>query len=311
MRKGILVFTLAMTVALVFAAGTAAAQNGTVSAEAQTTEGDSVVIDSIEMDEDGAVAVYDEDSISEEPGSLLGYTEVSEGTSSGVEVELDESIEEHGFLHAVLYTAEPPEDYNEDDASLVTEESGEVASDYFFVAVVSEDLRAGAEALDDYSTDDLNSDLESYAQINQQRRENSERISDLELQIDDFERRGGDEYEDEIENLRDEISNIESENEDIESRISDFESTLSDLESIGAESGDGTGDGTSTDGNGAEDGTEDGNVSEDGTDGNGTEDGDGGTEADSEEPEGLPGFTVVAALVAVLTGGALLRRGDE
>jgi len=302
MRKRILVFALAVTVALVFVAGTAAAQNGTVSAEAQTTEGDSVVIDSVDIDDDGAVAVYDEDSISEDPGSLLGFSEVSEVTSSGVEVELDEPVEEHGFLHAVLYTAEPPSDYNEDDASLVTEESDEVASDYFFVAVVSEDLTAGAEALEDYDADDLDSDLESYAQIRQQRRENAERISDLEIQIDKFERRGGDEYEDEIQNLRDEISNIESENEDIDSRISDFESTLSDLESIGADSGNGTGtgDGTDTDGNG------DGNVSEDG-DGNVSDDstGDGGTD---DEPEGLPGFTAVGALVAVLTAALLARR---
>lgn len=294
MRKRILVFALAVTVALVFALGTAAAQNGTVSAEAQTTEGDSVVIDSIEMEEDGAVAVYDEDSISEDPGSLLGYTEVSEGTSSDVEVDLDESVEEHGFLHAVLYTAEPPSEYDEDEGSLVTEENGEVARDYFFVAVVSEDLLAGAEALEDYDTDDLNNDLESYARVNQQRRENAERISDFESQIDEFESRGGDDYDDEIQNLRDEISNIESENEDIESRISNFESTLSDLESIGSEMGDSTGNETDTDG-------EDGNVSEDGTE-------DGGTD---DESEGLPGFTVFAALVALLTGGALLRRNNE
>ncbi|MDZ7687921.1 MAG: PGF-CTERM sorting domain-containing protein [Halobacteriales archaeon] len=298
MRKRILVVVLAITAVLVLTAGTAAAQNGTVSAEAQTTEGGSVVIDSIEMEEDGAVAVYDEDSISEEPNSLLGYAEVSEGTSSDVEVELDESMEEHGFLHAVLYTAEPPSTFDDEDDSVVTEESGEVAQDFFFVSVASEDLIAGAEALEDYDADDLMDNLDSYAQINQQRRENSESISNLERQIDELEQRGGEDFEDEIQDLRDQISDIEGNNDGIESEISRLESNLNDLEDIGAEAGNET----DTDGNGTEDGTEDGNVTDDGED-----DGDDG----SDEPEGLPGFTVVAALVALLTGGALLRRNDE
>ena len=307
MRKRILVVALVATVALVSVAGTAVAQNGTVSAEAQTTEGDTVVIEDVEMEEDGAVAVYDEDGIGEEPNSLLGFTEVDEGTSSDVEVELDESMEEHGFLHAVLYTETPPSDYDEDDDALVTNEEGEVARDYFYVAVASEDLLSAAEQLES-GREGLMDDLDSYAQINQQRRENAETVSELQNQIDDLEDRGGEDYEDDIEDLQDQISDIEGENEDIQDQISSFESTLSDLEEIDTASGDGTDDGTETDGgDGTEDGGEDGNE----TDGGEGGDGEGGDGAEDGGGEGLPGFTVVGALVALLSGGALLRRNRE
>jgi PGF-CTERM protein len=307
MRKRILVVAVVATLALVSVAGTAAAQNGTVSVDAQTTEGETAVIDSVDMEEDGAVAVYDEDSISEEPNSLLGYADVDEGTSSDVEVELDEGMEDHGFLHAVLYTETPPSDYDEDEDSLVTDENDEIAKDFFYAAVASDDLLTAAEQLES-GREGLMDDLDSYAQINQQRRENAETISDLRQQIDDLEDTGGDEYEDDIEDLQDQVSDIEGENEDIEDQISSFESTLNELEELDTASGDGTDDGTETDGgDGTEDGGGDGNET-DGGEGNSGETGDG---AEDGGGEGLPGFTVLGALVALLSGGALLRRNRE
>ena len=282
------ILLVALAASLVLLAGSAVAQDASINTEAQTIEeGGTVTIDSLEIDEDGWVAVYEE-SVTGGPDfdSLVGVTEVESGSESDLEIETE--IEEDGFYYAVLHydeSASSEFDYPDDP---VVGLNGSEVQDYMFVVVGTGE------------------EYQAYADANQQRRDLQEQLTDLQDQVDDFERRGEDEYEDEIQNLRDEIQNIQDDIEDLDGIIQDREELLQQLEEAEEQAeGDGS-DGGETDGEGDGNGTEG-----DGTDGNGTENGTDGEGTGTEEPEGLPGFTVVAALVALLTGGALLRRDNE
>jgi len=263
---------------LVLLTGSAVAQDASIDTEAQTTEDGTVTINSAEIDQDGWVAVYGE-SVTDGPNfdDLVGATEIDEGSHSDIEVETD--IEEHGFYYAVLHhdeSADSEFDYPDDPVVEVNETA---VQDFMFVAVGTGD------------------EYEAYADANQQRRDLQNQLESLRQQVNDLEDSGGDEYEDEIENLRDEIDTIEQDIEDLDGVIQDREELLQQLEEAEEQAGNESGTDDGETGDGTSDG-EDGGTTDDGTE-------DGET---SEEPEGLPGFTVVAALVALLTGGALLRR---
>jgi PGF-CTERM protein len=276
MRRKILVATLAASLLLV--AAPAAAQDVSVNAEPQATSGDNVTIDSVEMDDDGWVAVYSE-SVDEGPNfdDLKGAAEVEDGEQDDIVVETD-GLDENGFYYAVLhYEEEDSGEFNYPGDSEVTYNDSTVQDD-FYVAVGTQ---AG---------------LQGYAEANQQRRNLQEQIDDLEDQRDELERRldrmnGTDEnLEDQLENVRDELDITQEDLEDIDATIAETEDLLGQLSNA------------SDDGTGSDGGDADGNTS-DGDDGNASDDG-------SDEPQGLPGFTAVAALFAALTAGALLARRD-
>ncbi len=273
------------SVALVLSAGAAAAQDVSVSADAQATEGDSVLIDTVEIDEDGWVAVYEE-SVLEEPDfdSLVGVEAVDEGTHTNIDVETE--IEEHGFYYAVLhYDESAATEFDYPDDPVVTDDDGNDVQDFFFVSVETEELAAGAEQFEDV---DIRSFLLNYAETNQQKREIEHRLSNLRDSVDELEDREDEDVEDELQNLRDEIDAEEEFLEELEVTLADREELLRQIEEMGAEEVD----------------------DDDDADDDADEETDDDEEDDDTEPEGLPGFTAVAALVALLTGGALLRRNE-
>lgn len=278
MRKKILLAALAASLLLV--AAPAAAQDVSVNAEPQATAGDNVTVDSLEIDQDGWVAVYSE-SVEGGPNfdDLKGAAEVDDGEHEDVLVET-EGLDENAFYYAVLhYENETSGELNYPEDTEVTH-NGSTVQDDFFVAVGTQDV------------------LDSYARANQQRRTLQNRIDSLQDQIDELERRSdrtdNEDLQDQIETLRDELESTRDSLQNIDGTIQETESLLEQMEENATDTDGGEGDG-SDGGNGSD---------TDGQDGNGS-DGDG-----SEEPQGLPGFTAVAALVAALTAAVLLNRRD-
>ncbi|MFP4174832.1 MAG: hypothetical protein ACLFSW_03530 [Halobacteriales archaeon] len=273
MRKKILLAAIAVSLFLV--AAPAAAQDVSVTAEPQATTGENVTIDSAEIDDDGWVAVYSE-SVDEGPNfdELKGAAEVEDGENDDIVVET-EGLDENGFYYAVLhYEEEEAGEFNYPEDSEVTYNDSTVQDD-FYVAVGTEDV------------------LQSYAEANQQRRDLRERIDSLEDQLEELEERSEDtngtdeDLEDQIDSVREELETTRDSFDEIDSTIQETESLLEE-----------TSNGSDTDG-GDEGDTDDGND----TDGNTSDDG-------TDEPQGLPGFTAVAALVAGLTAAVFLGRRD-
>jgi len=271
MQKSILLVALAAALFLV--AAPAAAQDVSVNAEAQATAGDNVTVDSAEIDDDGWVAVYSE-SVDEGPNfdDLKGAAEVEDGENDDIVVETD-GLDENGFYYAVLhYEEESSGGFNYPEDAEVTLNDSTVQDD-FYVAVGTQDV------------------LGSYAQANQQRRDLRDRVDSLESQLDTLEDRSEDtdgtdeDLQDQIDSVRDELESTRDSLEEIDSTIQETENLLGQManetENDGGDTG-GDGDGNDTDGNGSDDG--------------------------SEEPQGLPGFTAVGALVAALTAALLTRR---
>jgi PGF-CTERM protein len=269
----------AVAASLLFLAAPAAAQDVSVNAEAQATTGENVTIESVEIDDDGWVAVYSE-SVDGGPNfdGLVGSAEVEDGENDDVVVETPD-LEENGFYYAVLhYEEESAGEFNYPEDSEVTVNDSAVQDD-FFVAVGTQDI------------------LESYAEANQNRRALRDRIDNLETQIDDLEESANamngtdqevEDIEDQIDSLRDELESTRDDLDNVDSTIEETESLLEQAENQST-------DDTET---GSEDGgseSENGNESDDGED---------------EQPEGLPGFTAVAALVAALTAAVVLTRRD-
>jgi PGF-CTERM protein len=268
----------AVAASLLFLAAPAAAQDVSVNAEAQATTGENVTIESVEIDDDGWVAVYSE-SVDGGPNfdGLVGSAEVEDGENDDVVVETPD-LEENGFYYAVLhYEEESAGEFNYPEDSEVTVNDSTVQDD-FYVAVGTQDI------------------LESYAEANQNRRALRERTDSLESQIDELEESANklndsqelDDVEDQIESLRDELESTRDNLDNVDSTIEETESLLEQAENQSTDDTD----------TGSEDG---GSESE-----NGNESDDGG----DEQPEGLPGFTAVAALVAALTAAVVLTRRD-
>jgi len=286
MRKtSLLIVALVASLALLALTGSAAAQGlGTsvsVEAGAQSTAGDNVTIDSVEIDQDGWVAVYEED-VGGEPdlGAPAGSAEVDEGTNT--EVEVDTDLEESGFYYAVLHYDEPSQGELNDPVEV----NGTDVQDFFFVAVGTRDVH------------------QSYAEAKQNRRSLSNRLDELRERVDELQRRNerssNESVQSDIDRLNSDIDAVEQDIQELDSTISETESLLQELEEAEQqaeeaeseqESG---GDGDGDSGEGTDNETDDGS-DEDGEGANG-----GG--------EGLPGFTAVAALVAALTVALLAKR---
>lgn len=276
MQKKILLAALAASLFLV--AAPAAAQDVSVNAEPQATDGDSVTIDSVEIDADGWVAVYSE-SVDEGPNfdDLKGTAEVDDGEHDDVVVET-EGLDENAFYYAVLhYEEDESGEFNYPGDSEVTQNDSTVQDD-FFVAVGTRDIH------------------QSYAEANQQRRSLREQADTLDQQLSDLEDQAEtsgteDEVQDQIDTVRDNLESTRDSIDQIDSTIQDTEDLLQEIDENGTDSTGGDGD-TGDDGNAS--------------DGNGSET-DGDTQ---EEPQGLPGFTAVTALVAGLTAAVFLGRRD-
>lgn len=253
----------------------AAAQNNSVSTSAQATDGDSVVIDTVEIEEGGWVAVYKETATGN-LGELYGAESLGSGSHVDVIVNTSE-FDESGFLVAALHNDEVPGEFDPQGDPLV-EENGETVRDTFFVAIGTQEVH------------------QTYANAKQQRREFRNKLDDLQTQLDNLEDEEGD-YEEERQRIQDDISTLENDIADLDNQIDRTEDLLQQVEDGGGSTDDGDDGGSNneTDDGGSEDGTEDDSNNE--TD-------DGGESGG----EGLPGFTVVGTLVAVLTGGALARR---
>lgn len=268
MRKSrILLVALAASVVLLAAPAVA---DNSVEAEAQATVGDNVTIDSVEIDDEGWVAVYPE-SVDGGPDfdGLLGAAQLIEGSNPGVVVDV-EGLDDHGVYHAVLhYDESDEEEFDYPDDPVVTDEDDNDVTDEFFVAVGTAEI------------------LESYAAANQQKINLENRIAALSDQLDELEDEdvddGDDDIQDEIDQLNDEISDLEDDLEDTESTIEETEDLLEQLD-------------------------DDEVADVDDEDDEETDDEADDEEDDEEEPEGLPGFTAVTALIAALTAVALLAR---
>jgi len=268
MRKKI-VFVAVVVGMLMFVAP-AAAQNS-VDGQPQATEGDEVVINTLEIDEGGWVAVYEETETGN-LGTLYGAESVSEGSHSRVAVNTS-GLDEHGFVIAALHYDEVPGEFDPDGDPLVQQDDDTV-QDTFFVAVRDQDIEVDG------------SPYINYADAKQQRRDFQNQIDDLQSQLDSLQDEEGD-FEDEINQIQDDISTLEDNTQTLDDRISETEDLLQQLEQTQPD----TDDQDSTEGGGNE--TDEG--SEDGSDNSG---------------EGLPGFTVVGTLIALLAGGAVKRRGQ-
>lgn len=267
----------AVVASIVLISGPVAAQGlGSVSVDAgpQATTGDNVTVDSVEIDQDGWVAVYEEARGGPDLNALVGSAEVSQGTSTNIEVDTD--IQEDGFYYAVLHHDESPMGELNPQTDPIVEVNGTQVQDFFFVAVGTRDVH------------------QQYAVANQNRRELRNRLDDLREQVDDLERRsqrsGNASVQSDIERLRSEIDTTEQRIQELESTISETERLLRQLEEAERRAEEAR-QNNQTDGNETAD-----NETDDETDGN-----DGGS-------EGLPGFTALAALVAVLTAALLVRR---
>ncbi|WP_090384756.1 DUF7282 domain-containing protein [Natronobacterium texcoconense] len=117
----------------------------TITFQDQDSDGDSVVIDAIELSEGGFVAVYDELAVDADPEAVLGSSEYLEaGAYDNVTVELDESLEESQPLTAVVHhdtTGDETFQYVESDGSEdepYVSEGGAPVLDSAFVTVDEE-----------------------------------------------------------------------------------------------------------------------------------------------------------------------------
>jgi len=273
MRKT--VFLVAIVAGIMMFVAPAAAQNS-VSVEAQSTDGESVIIDSVEIEDGGWVAVYEETSTGN-TGELLGAESLGAGDHTRARVNVS-GLEENGFLIAALHNDEVPGEFDPQGDPMVEVENGSGnVQDTFFVAIGDRDIHL------------------TYADAKQQRREFQNQLDDLRSRLDDLEDEEGN-FTDEINRIRNDIDELEQDISSLDQQIAETEDLLQQLEEN--DTGDGTGDGGDSDGDGSTNET-DGNS--DGGSNNETDDGNAGG-------EGLPGFTVVGALVALLTGGALTRR---
>lgn len=275
MRKtSILIVVLVATFALL--TGSAAAQgldSVSVNAEAQATAGDNVTIDSVEIDQDGWVGVYEED-VGEEPdlGALAGSAELDEGTNTDIEVETD--LEDGGFYYAVPHYEEP----SRGELNEPVEVNGTDVQDFFFVAVGTRDV------------------YQSYAEANQNRRALRGRLSDLRERVDELERRNersnNESIQGDIDRLNSNIDSVEQDIQTLDDTISETETLLQQLEEAEQQAEEAEGEDETDGGEGADNETD-----------NETGEEDGGV-------EGLPGFTAVAALVAALTVALLAKRNE-
>ncbi len=268
MRKSrILLVALAASVLLLAAP---AAADVSISVDSQASEGDNVTVDSIEIDDDGWVAVYPE-SIDGGPDydDPLGAAQLIEGSNPGVVVDV-EGLEDHGFYHAVLhYDESDAEEFDYPDDPVVTDEDDNEVRDDFFVAVGTHEI------------------LEDYASANDQKRSLENQIADLRDELDELED-DEDEYEDEIADLEAEIDSLEDDLDEIQATISDTEDLLAQL-----------------DDDEVADVDDDDDEADDEDD-----EADDDDDEDDDEAEGLPGFTAVAALVASLVAALVLVRRD-
>lgn len=275
MRKKIVL--IAVVAGMLMLIAPAAAQNS-VDGQQQVTEGDEVVIDSLEIDEGGWVAVYGE-SASGNLGTLYGAESVSEGSHSRVGVNTS-GLDESGFVVAALHYDEVPGEFDPDGDPLV-EENGTAIQDTFFVAVRNENI------------DVEGSPYIAYADAKQQRRDYQNQIEDLQSRLDDLEDEEGN-FTDEINNIQDDISSLEEDADELDDQISETEDLLQQIEQNQPDSDD--------------DSTEDGGNE---TDSGGNETDEGSEDGSDDGGEGLPGFTVVGTVLALLTGGAIIRRSQE
>lgn len=276
MRKtSILIVVLVATFALL--TGSAAAQGSdsvSVNAQAQATAGDNVTIDTVEMDQDGWVGVYEED-VGEEPdlGALAGSAELDEGINTDIEVETD--LEDSGFYYAVPHYDEP----SVGELNEPVEVNGTDVQDFFFVAVGTRDV------------------YQSYAEANQNRRALRGRLSDLRERVDELERRNersdNESIQSDIDRLNSNIDSVEQDIQTLDETIAETEDLLQELEEAEQQAEEAESE-NETDGEGADNETDD-ETGEDETDGG---------------VEGLPGFTAVAALVAALTVALLAKRKE-
>jgi len=269
MRKSkILLVALVASVVLLAAP---AAADVSISVDSQVTEGDNVTVDSVEIDEEGWVAVYPE-SVDGGPDydDPLGAAQLIEGSNPGVVVDV-EGLDDHGFYHAVLhYDESDEEEFDYPDDPVVTDEDDNEVRDDFFVAVGTHEI------------------LDSYASANDQKRALENQIADLRDEIDELED-DEDEYADEIADLEAEIDSLEDDLEDIQDTISETEDLLAQLDDDEVAD--------------VDDDDEEADEADD-------EDDDEEDDDDEEEPEGLPGFTAVAALVASFVAALFLLRRD-
>jgi peptidoglycan hydrolase CwlO-like protein len=276
MRKKMLF--AAVAVSLFVVAAPAAAQDASVNAEPQATAGDNVTVESVEIDDDGWVAVYPE-SVDGGPDfdDLKGAAEVEQGGNDDILIETD-GLEQNDFYYAVLhYEEEGAGEFSYPEDTEVTYNDSTVQDD-FYVAVGTQDV------------------LGSYAEANQQRRDFRNRIDSLQDRLDELERRserasGADsDLQDQIDTVSDELESTQDSLDSIDSTIQETESLLEEVSNQSET------DGSDGDGNG---GADEGN----GTGNNTSDDG-------AEEPQGLPGFTALGALVAGLTAAVFLNRRD-
>jgi PGF-CTERM protein len=277
MRKSsVLIVVLVATFASL--TGSAAAQGldpVSVNAESQATAGDNVTVETVEMDQDGWVGVYEED-VGEEPdlGALVGSAEVDEGINTDIEVETD--LQDGGFYYAVPHYEEPsPGELNEP-----VEVNGTDVQDFFFVAVGTRDV------------------YRSYAGAKQQRRSFQNTLEDLRERVDELERRNersnNESIQGEIDRLNGEIDSIEQDIQELDETIAETETLLQQLEEAEQQVEEAEGENETDGGEGADNGTDD----------------ETGEEATDGGSEGLPGFTAVAALVAALTVALLAKRNE-
>ncbi len=82
--------------------GEPASATGTLTAEDQEGDGAAVTVASVEIDgSPGWIAVHSD--VDGEPGPVLGFVEIEEGSSTDVEVELDEPLTEDATVWPMLH----------------------------------------------------------------------------------------------------------------------------------------------------------------------------------------------------------------
>lgn len=82
--------------------GEPASATGTLTAEAQEGDGAAVTVASVEIDgSPGWIALHSD--VDGQPGPVLGFVEIEEGSSTDVEVELDEPLTEDATVWPMLH----------------------------------------------------------------------------------------------------------------------------------------------------------------------------------------------------------------
>ncbi len=271
MRKTALLLA-ALVLATAMAGVAAADVENNVEASPQVTLGDNVTVDEASIDGDGFLVIHTEsDGDNHTEDSVIAVEELDEGEHEDLLVELDEPLEERQLLYAALYFSGDEFDFdNASQAERETDEGFEDVEDSFYVVI------GDVTALDDF--EDVDVDLrESYQTLAnnlQDRHEFRQRLDELQAELEELEDSDDPDVEESKEELRNSIEDLEAEIEELDAQIANRTELINDILEATDE---------------LEDEEE---------------------EDDVDDPNGLPGFTAVAAILSLVAFALIGRRHD-